>query len=375
MRKTSTLVTILITSFVMTLSGLAASSVATASENESVRVSSRFAFGSSLLSKAQKVEIKKAVTTSGVDSTFLVTGVAGKLPGVSDSQVQLLAKKRAQAIKSHLVQLGVNKASVAVKVKITRLGIVPKTKIVGSVAAPALTAPITTPTTPTTTTVPTTPALNCAAGGACEVGDTGPGGGIVYYVDSSAEGFVCGPTLAAICNYLEVAPSGWNSGAEPNKAWATGTISSGNAIANVDGITNETSSNNSSSGIGLGYQNSDAIVSQNGAYNSSTNNYAAGAARAYAGNSKNDWYLPTTAELNLLCQWNHGVTQNVTSICTGGIINTGIGASATGLKASDYWSSSEKDASYSWFQNFRDGPQENFQKYYTLMYVRPVRAF
>jgi len=375
MRKISLLAKILITSFVMTLSGLGASPVATASENESVRLSSRFAFGSPLLSKAQKTEIEKAVTTSGVDATFLVTGVAGKLPGVSDEAVLLLAKKRAQAVESHLVQLGVNKASVKTIGKITQLGIVPKTKIVGSVATSVLTTPTTTETTPIATTAPTTPALSCAAGGACEVGNTGPGGGIVYYVDSSAEGFDCGPTLAAICNYLEVAPSGWNSGAEPNKAWATGTISSGNAIANVDGITNETSSNNSSSGIGLGYQNSDAIVSQNGAYNSSTNNYAAGAARAYAGNSKNDWYLPTTAELNLLCQWNHGVTQNVTSICTGGIINTGIGASATGLKASDYWSSSEKDASYSWFQNFRDGPQENFQKYYTLMYVRPVRAF
>jgi hypothetical protein len=41
--------------------------------------------------------------------------------------------------KSHLVKLGVNKSSVTIKVKITRLGIVPKTKIVGSYAAPLVT--------------------------------------------------------------------------------------------------------------------------------------------------------------------------------------------------------------------------------------------
>jgi hypothetical protein len=373
MRRISILVTILITSFVMTLAGLVASPVATATENESVRVSSTFLFGSPLLTDTQKVAIKKAVTTAGTDVTFVVTGVAGKLPGVSDSEVKLLAKKRGQAVKAYLVKLVVSKSNVTTKVKITRLGIVPKTRIVGSVAAPVVTktSAAETPIAPATPTV----ALACAAGGTCLVGDTGPGGGTVYYVDSSAEGFDCGPTLAAICNYLEVAPSGWNTGVEPKKAWATGTISSGNAIANVDGITEDANVYNNELGIGLGYKNSTAIVAQNGVYNASTNNYAAGAARAYAGNSKSDWYLPTTAELNLLCQWNRGVTQNVTSMCTGGAINTGIGASATGLVGSEYWSSSEKDASYVWYQYFGSGGQDPFQKYYALMHVRPVRAF
>ena len=36
------------------------------------------------------------------------------------------------------------------------------------------------------------------------VGDTGPGGGIIFYVASTP--FKCGPTRAATCTYLEAAP-------------------------------------------------------------------------------------------------------------------------------------------------------------------------
>lgn len=374
MRKISLLATILITSFVMTLSGLGASPVATASENESVRVSSRFAFGSSLLSKAQKVEIEKAVTTSGVDATFLVTGVAGKLPGVSDSKVQLLAKKRAQTVKSHLVQLGVNKASVAVKVKITRPGIVPKTRFVGTFASPVLATPTPAPTPAPTPTV----AQTCAAGGSCLVGDTGPGGGIVYYVDNT--GFSCGADFTStgsptsgLCKYLEVALNGWDNGgaaaSDPAKPWAPGDYTSGNAALDVGDIINDTSTpRNNADAIGLGLKNSIAIVAQG---NDTTT--AAGAARAYAGGSKSDWYLPTTAELNLLCQWGLGVTQAVATPCTGGSLNTGTGVSG-GFMADLYWSSSEADYRQVHRQFFGNGFQSSLWKF-NAHRVRPVRAF
>ena len=220
--------------------------------------------------------------------------------------------------------------------------------------------------------------LPCAAGGACVVGNTGPGGGIVYYVDTA--GFNCGSGFTATgsptggeCNYLEVAPSGWNTGTDPAKPWATGTSTSGNAIADVTGITNEISANNSSTGIGLGYKNSDLIKTQNGTYDATSNNYAAGAARAYAGNSKSDWYLPTTAELNLLCQWGRNVTQVVGTACTSGILNTGTGVNG-GFVVSDYWSSSESTADQARIQYFGTGVQNYYTKYGTL-YVRPVRAF
>ena len=205
-----------------------------------------------------------------------------------------------------------------------------------------------------------------------EVGWTGPGGGFVYYVNNA--GFDCGPTFTARCKYLEVAPSGWNTGSDPTKQWATGTSSSGNASLDVSGITNNSSAYNNLLGVGLGYQNSLAIVTQNGLYSASSNNYAAGAARAYAGGSKSDWYLPTTAELNLLCQWARGVAPSVSTRCTGGSLPSATyGAGSAGF-LDYYWSSSEFSAGRAWYQSLGGEDQSNGSKTLAL-YVRPVRAF
>jgi len=347
----------------MALAGLVASPTASASENDG-GISATFAFGSSVLSDAQKAAIKKALASSGSDASFIVTGTAGKLPGVSDSKVKRLAKARAKAIKAYLVSLGVSKTSVTTQTKMTEIGQAPKS--MGRYPTPAPT-PTPTVTAVATASTPAAPAPTCATGGACVVGNTGPGGGIVYYVNTA--GFACGPTLAATCKYLEVAPSGWNTGADPAKPWAV----TANQSTGVTDITDEASVNNSSTGIGLGYKNSLAVVAQNGAYNATSNNYAAGAARAYAGNSKSDWYLPTTAELNLLCQWGRNVTQVVGTACTGGTLNTGTGASG-GFVDSNYWSSSVGAASIAWYQLFNFGNQSGYFKGSTL-FVRPVRAF
>jgi hypothetical protein len=209
-----------------------------------------------------------------------------------------------------------------------------------------------------------------------KVGDRGPGGGLIYYVDEA--GFSCGATYIStgsptggLCHYLEVAPSGWNGGSDSEKLWAVEAF----YYENVSGITDENVANNSASGVGLGYKNSLAIVAQNGAY--PTNDYAAGAARAYAGGSKSDWYLPTTAELNLLCQWARGVAPSVTTACTGGTLPSATyGAGSAGLAglASGYWSSSEDSEGLAWYQFFVDGTQGG-SKTNNTSYVRPVRAF
>ncbi|MGA0003465.1 MAG: hypothetical protein ACO3GT_05130 [Candidatus Nanopelagicales bacterium] len=381
MRKIFTLVTIAITSFVMALAGLAASSVATASESQTVSISAKFSLGSSTLTKRQKAKIKKAVTASGKDATFQVAATAGRLPGVGDSRVKLLAKKRGNAVKGYLVKLGVEKSSVTTKVKITRFGVVPKTKLVGIFASPELSTITPTPTqtpTPTPTSTPTstpTPTVvqACAAGGSCLVGDIGPGGGIVYFVDISAGGFACGPTLAATCNYLEVSPNGWDNGGgaalDPIKPWAPGDYTSGNAALDVGGIIDDTSTpRNNEDAIGLGLKNSIAIVTQGNDANT-----AAGAARAYTGGSKSDWYLPTTAELNLLCQWGRRVAQAVATPCTGGSLNTGTGVSG-GFVEELYWSSSEANYRQAHRQFFGNGFQSSLWKF-NAHRVRPVRAF
>jgi hypothetical protein len=204
------------------------------------------------------------------------------------------------------------------------------------------------------------------------VGQTGPGGGLIYYVN--AAGFDCGETYSPTgsptggkCNYLEVAPSGWNTGSDPTKAWAVAAYTG----ADVSGVGNDGAPYNNALGVGLGYKNSLAIVTQNGAGTT----YAAGAARAYTGGSKTDWYLPTTAELNLLCQWNRGVAPNVTTACNGGSINSATyGAGAAGFVLDNYWSSSEINASLAWGQGFSTLNQFGSPKSNTY-YVRPVRAF
>lgn len=228
-----------------------------------------------------------------------------------------------------------------------------------------LSAPATNIVTISVTRASTVVALTCATGGVCAVGDTGPGGGVVFYVHASGT-FTCGATLTQNCKYLEVAPNTWNGGSgDPTKLWAISTYQ----LTDVSSITNNASAYNNALGIGLGYKNSLAIVAQG---NDTTT--AAGVARAYAGGSQSDWYLPTTAELNLLCQWARNVTQSVTTQCTGGTLNTGTGASG-GFSSGLYWSSSEYDDLGAWFQHFNYGDQLNGSNKGGTIYVRPVRAF
>ena len=209
----------------------------------------------------------------------------------------------------------------------------------------------------------------CDGSFTCQVGDTGPGGGKVFYVDNT--GFTCGPTLNLTCKYLEAAPSGWNTGSDPAKVWAV----SAYVRTNISTISNDESAYNNLLGVGLGYKNSLAIVAQNGLYNASSNDYAAGAARGYAGGSQSDWYLPTTAELNLLCQWARGVAPSVTTRCTGGSLNSATyGAGSAGFEGNFYWSSSEYIVDAAYFQGFDFGSQSIQEKDW-YFYVRPIRAF
>ena len=212
-----------------------------------------------------------------------------------------------------------------------------------------------------------------------KVGDRGPGGGFIYYVSDA--GFNCGATFTNTgsptggkCKYLEVAPSDWQA-SEYTHPWATGTKTSGNAIQNISSLADDASEYNNALGVGLGFKNSIDIVSQNGLYNMMTNDYAAGAARAYAGGSQNDWYLPTTAELNLLCQWARGVAPSVTTVCAGGSLNSSTyGASSAGFIGVYYWSSSEIQNNMAWTQGLSGGGQTGVEKYAGSS-VRPVRAF
>ncbi len=115
----------------------------------------------------------------------------------------------------------------------------------------------------------------CSLGGGCEVGDTGPGGGTIFYISptviNAATGISSGGT------YLEVAPRNWSGlSVESTTAWAKATTS----------VTGTLST------IGSGAENTRLI---NNAL--TTNSVAAKIAADLTLNGKSDWFLPSTLEV------------------------------------------------------------------------------
>lgn len=210
------------------------------------------------------------------------------------------------------------------------------------------------------------------------VGDTGPGGGKVFYYN--ATGFNCGATHSAtgsptggLCHHLEVAPKGWHSGVatDPQSAWV-------NLVDNrrdVTGVINENEVNNSFTGLGLGYKNSLAIIEAIPSEPS-----AASLTRAYLSNSLSDWYLPTAAELNELYKWaNSNITQPALgTVGVEGILNSQVNGFTSNFNFVNhyYWSSSEQTLFFAWHQWFVNGAQlTNTHFKSAAHFVRPIRAF
>ena len=171
------------------------------------------------------------------------------------------------------------------------------------------------------------------------VGDTGPGGGKVFYVATTP--FSCGPTLATTCTYLEAA-----STTATTNPWTDATYAwSGNTTVEIG-------ANAQGTAIGTGYKNTLAIVGQASGGDAETK--AGTISRAYRGpNNLMDWFLPSKEELNQL--------YSKKTTVGGFVVNT-------------YWSSSEYDASHAWVQNFTAGGQGYGSKS-NIRYVRPIRAF
>ena len=177
----------------------------------------------------------------------------------------------------------------------------------------------------------------CATGGACIVGNTGPGGGKVFYVQAGGGTFTCGATLASTCKYLEAAPTtGANAWTDATYRW------SGNTTVAIG-------ANAQGTAVGSGYKNTEAMVTNN-----NTANRAGTIARAYRGpNNLSDWYLPSKDELHQL------YTEKTT---------------VGGISTVNYFSSSEVGADTAWRQDFNSGNQNHNSKSNSYL-VRPVRAF
>ena len=201
----------------------------------------------------------------------------------------------------------------------------------GDTGAPGVSAPVVTGT-------------NCV-GTKCDykIGDTGPGGGLIFFVDYNDQ--------YAGLNYLEAAPVGWGNGITVNVDETTGS-------STMDPLMKWCS--NTSSLLGLDAWSNSAVGA--GASNTSTADTtctggAIQAASDYAGGSKSDWFLPSVGEAMLMYT---------------NLRQAGVG----GFAPFNYWSSSEVAHDVAWVQNFMGGAQDygDFGKS-QVRSVRPVRAF
>jgi hypothetical protein len=181
------------------------------------------------------------------------------------------------------------------------------------------------------------------------VGETGPGGGIIFYYAEA--GFSCGPTRSLTCKYLEAAPSGWNGGgSDPTRRWA-------NVTYEMTTVNNPSSPQTATAtAIGWGYRNTRAIILQG---NTDSGTIAAALADSHSvtvgGVLVDDWYLPSNDEL--------------TAIYDNGAIVGGL------FQGFDwYWSSTEASGGSALMQmmdRFNAGGDDKSSP----RLVRPIRAF
>ena len=219
--------------------------------------------------------------------------------------------------------------------------------------------------------------LGCAQGGPCAIGDTGPGGGKVFYY--SAAGFQCGPNFSSTCYYLEVAPNTWYGGtADPSLRWDYTAWSDENHVGYpnlVDDPYPNVTAHINASEIGLGYKSSVYLVN----YYGNNSDYAAGAARGYTGGGKTDWYLGTSVEMNLLADWSKGNPSTPTEDSRSGTMIQG-GFSQSSSSATHYWTASQldwaKENAYrqDFLNNSPIGGSGQDHKSFERK-VRPIRAF
>jgi len=186
--------------------------------------------------------------------------------------------------------------------------------------------------------------LTCAQGGTCVVGNTGPGGGIVFYVQTA--------TADAPWRYMEAAPNTWAGGsADPAMNWCT-IDSIFLPLFPGGGNPTDLATASTFTTIGSGFRNTKVMLA----------NCTWGAANAvtfYNGGGKNDWFLPSKGELDELY---------AQRVIVGGFIPD------NPPTRSPYHSSSEGSATEDLLKLFATGADGNGTKS-SSYYIRPVRAF
>ena len=175
------------------------------------------------------------------------------------------------------------------------------------------------------------------------VGDTGPGGGVIFMTPSTGSN--------TTTQYFESAPAGWNGTATDSIAqWCSVTSRLLGSVGAAPQLLT----------IGSGQSNTTAMLSAGNCTSG-----AANVATAYSGGSKSDWYLPSLNELKEM------YAQRAT---IGGFVQ--MSEPGTARTFTTYWSSSE-DASTNFYArswSFATNGNDNWTK--SLKFgVRPIRSF
>ena len=175
------------------------------------------------------------------------------------------------------------------------------------------------------------------------LGDTGPGGGLVFLISGGLT--------------YEMAPKTWSGAGTPDRVerWCgdgVGTDITGTFTAVGTGSANTTAMQPAACPSGAGVS-----------------------ARAYRGGGLTDWFLPSQDELNAMCNYSRTWTGTPpTGTCTG--TQDGTFASGTyGFASVTYWSSTQIDPNRSCAQNPDSGAVFAGFKDNAAVRVRPVRAF
>jgi len=175
------------------------------------------------------------------------------------------------------------------------------------------------------------PVVDEGGPGTYNIGDTGPGGGIIFY--RSDAGFTlyqtAGDTAGITAHCLEAAPA--------NMPTVLGWATSGNIYLEISGT---------GTAIGTGWKNTALIL------NADANAPAAKACNDLTTGGKTDWFLPSIFELNELYE------QRI-------ILD---------IPLSEYWSLTQADNDGASSQDFNDGIQYGAVKTRANL-VRAVRAF
>ena len=176
------------------------------------------------------------------------------------------------------------------------------------------------------------------------LGETGPGGGLVFLISGGLT--------------YEMAPNTWGA----------------NETTGIQWCSDQSNSVTTSTAVGTGSANTTAMLTSASSFVACTSS-APNAVRAYAGGGLTDWFLPSQDELNAMCNYSRNPSSPAapSSTCSG--TQTGAFAAGTyGFASVYYWSSSEYNSNRAWTRSFDNGNQDDGNKASSLR-VRPVRAF